>query len=115
MVEGARIPEELDGLYEDAFVTRDRRDLCALYDEGAVVVANGEEARGGAAIAAAVARLWSNDRTYVANTRCVLRSRELALVVAEAGLHVLRRGNDGAWRAAISLLDLQPQTRRRTT
>ena len=34
--------------------------------------------------------------------------RDTALVVAAAGIHVLRRGGDGAWRAAISLLELDP-------
>jgi hypothetical protein len=45
----------------------------------------------------------------------VLQSRDTALVVADAGLHVVRRGSDGAWRAAISLLDPIEPTRTEAT
>jgi ketosteroid isomerase-like protein len=113
MVVGARTPEELDALYEDAFVVRDSAELCSLYTDGAVVaVAGGEAARGGEAIAAAISRLWAQERTYLAGARRVLQSRDLALLIADGGLHVLRRGGDGAWRAAISLLDPKPTDRR---
>jgi hypothetical protein len=105
---GARTPEELDTLLEDAFVMRDRVEFRGLYDDGAVLVAGagGREARGGEAIGRAAATLWAEDRIYVAGQRRVLRARDMALVVADAGVHVLRRGGDGAWRVAISLLDL---------
>jgi mannose-6-phosphate isomerase-like protein (cupin superfamily) len=42
------------------------------------------------------------------STITATRERHLALVLGAAGLHVLRRGTDGTWRAAISLLDLEP-------
>jgi hypothetical protein len=108
MVRGARTPEELEVLLEDAFVTRDRGELSALFDDGAVLTWAGarREARGGEAIARAVAELWDRERTYVAGASRVLQARGLALVVADAGLHVVRRGTDGGWRSAISLLDL---------
>jgi hypothetical protein len=117
MVAGARSPEELETLLEDAFVLRDRGGLGALYDDGAVLAAGADapEARGGAAIRRAVAALWAQDRTYVAGARRVLRARDTALVVADAGVHVLRRGPDGAWRAAISLLDLDSANQREET
>ena len=115
MVRGARTPEELDVLLEDAFVTRDRGELSALFDDGAVLtwVDDRREARGGEAIGRAAAELWAGDRTYVAGPSRVLRARGLALVVAAAGLHVVRRGQDGGWRSAISLLDLDTHTTRR--
>jgi hypothetical protein len=106
MTAGARTPEELDSLLEDAFVLRDRTALDALFDDGAVLLeSGGAEARGGPAIGRALAERWGRDRTYVARARQVLQARDLALVVADAGIHVVHRGRDGAWRAAISLLD----------
>jgi hypothetical protein len=112
MTTGARSPEELETLFEDAFLLRDRAQLGALFDDGAVLMeAGGAEARGGDAIGEALAELWTRDRIYVARARRVLRARDTALVVADAGIHVLRRGGDGAWRAAISLLDLDTTIR----
>jgi hypothetical protein len=107
MTAGARTPEELDTLLEDAFVLRDRARLDGLFDEGAVLLeAGGGEARGGRAIGRALAELWARERVYVAHPRHVLQARDTALVVADAGIHVLRRAGTGGWRVAISLLDL---------
>ena len=50
--------------------------------------------------------MWDRRRTYLANPRQVLQARDTVLVVADAGIHVLRRGGDGTWRATISLLGL---------
>jgi ketosteroid isomerase-like protein len=112
VVAAARTPEELETLFEDAFVMRDPEELSALYGEGAVLVASagGPEARGDEAISQAVAALWGRGRTYVAGTRRVLQARDTALVVADAGVHVLRRAGDGGWRVAISLLDFEGST-----
>ena len=107
MTPGARTPEELDALLEDAFVLRDHELLDALFDDGAVLVAaGGPEARGGEAIGRALSELGARGWIYVARPRRVLQARGTALVVADAGIHVVRRGGDGAWRAAISLLEL---------
>src|SRR5204862_5382362 len=38
VIAGARTPEELDLLYEDAFVLGDTARLCSLHADGAVVV-----------------------------------------------------------------------------
>jgi len=106
MSRGARTPEELETLLEDAFITRDRTALRALFDEGAVLApADAPEARGGAAIARAGAALWAGGRTYVGGRARVLQARATALVVAPAGIHVARRAGDGTWRVAIALLD----------
>ena len=112
MVTGAHSPEELETLFEDAFVMCDPEGLGALYEEGAVLVsgAGGPEARGGEAIGQAVAALWGDGRAYVGGSRHVLQARDTALVVADAGVHVLRRAADGGWRVAISLLDLEEST-----
>jgi ketosteroid isomerase-like protein len=111
MSTAARTPEELDELLEDAFVLRDNAAFDALFDAGAVLAdKNGMEARGRAAISRGLVALSQRDWTYIARTRHVLRTGRTALVVADGAIHVLRRGRDGAWRAAISL----PPSRRRT-
>jgi hypothetical protein len=104
---GAITPEELETLFEDAFVVRDRAEVRALFDDHAVVATERTEARGGEAIGLAVAELWARDHTYVAGTRRVLQARGTALVVADAGIHVVRRRGDGTWRSTISLLHLE--------
>ena len=112
MPAGARTPEELDALLEDAFVLRDASAARTLFGDDAVVgQAGGPDAHGGEAIGRALTTLWAGDRTYVSRTLRVLRARDTALVVADAGIHVVLRGPDGTWRAAISLLDPQESTR----
>jgi Domain of unknown function (DUF4440) len=104
----ARTPEELETLFEDAFMLRDREALAGLFDDGALLVADDRqrEARGGDEIARAAAALWDGNRTYVAEPRQVLQARDTALVLAAQGISVVRRGTDGAWRYAISVLSL---------
>jgi ketosteroid isomerase-like protein len=107
MTTGARTPEELDTLIEDAFLQRDRAALEDLFDDGAVLMhVDGVPTNGREAIGRTLTESWDRQCTYVARTRHVLQVRDTALVVADAGIHVLRRGGDGAWRASISLLDL---------
>jgi ketosteroid isomerase-like protein len=112
MTAGARTPEELDALIEDAFIQRDLAVLDDVFDHGAVLMdAGGMPAHGREAIGHALADLWDRGCTYVARPRRVLQARNTALVVADAGIHVLRRGGDGAWRAAILLLDVDSPNR----
>ncbi len=103
---GARTPEELETLFEDAFVIRDREALGQLFENGAVLVAadGPQTARGGDEIARLATAMWTRNRTYVADPRRVLQARDTALVVAERGINVVCRGSDGAWRYAISVL-----------
>jgi hypothetical protein len=110
---GARTPEELETLFEDAFVLRDREGLASLFEARAVLVegsANGE-VRGSAEIARSAADLWSRGFVYVADPRRVVQARDLALVLARQGTSVVRRGADGAWRYAISLLAIDQPTK----
>ena len=103
---GARTPEELETLFEDAFVVRDREALAELFEDGAVLVAgSAAEARGGDAIAAS---LWPGELSYIAAPRRVLQANDTALVLGRDGINVVRRGGDGRWRYAISLLDVDP-------
>jgi hypothetical protein len=109
---GARTPEELETLFEDAFVVRDSVAIAALFEDSAVLVMGGApgEARGGEAIARVAAELWAGDVTYLADPQRVLQARDTALVVAQHGVSVGRRGDDGTWRYAISLLAFDDDT-----
>lgn len=106
MTAGARTPEELETLFEDAFVIRDREALRGLFEESAVLATGGGagEARGEDAIARAASAMWRNDLTYLADPRRIVQARDTALVVAGGGISVVHRGGDGAWRYLISLL-----------
>src|SRR5215218_2791340 len=106
MTEGARTPEELEALLEDAFVLRDPAALADLFEPRSLLVADGAtgEVRGSEQIARSASALWSRDFVYVADTWRVVQAHDLALVVTTQGTSVVRRGADGAWRYAISLL-----------
>jgi hypothetical protein len=112
MRSGARTPEELEMLFEDAFVIRDREALGELFEDGAVLVAGDgpREARGAVEIARFATAMWDRHRTYVAEPRRVLQARNTGLVLAQGGINVVRRGHDGVWRYAISLLSLDDTT-----
>jgi hypothetical protein len=110
---GARTPEELDTLLEDAFVLHDRGSLASLFEARALLVAGGltGEVRGSEEIALSASALWSREFTYVADPRRVVQAHDLALVLATQGTSVVRRGADGAWRYAISLLAIDQPTK----
>ena len=92
-------------LLEDAVVIRDHEALVRLFEADAVLVGgDGRRAQGAEEIALGLEALWDGDRTYVADPLRVLQSRDTALVVAQESVSVMRRGSDGGWRFAISLL-----------
>src|ERR671915_1079680 len=107
----ARTPEELETLFEDTFVTRDGAALARLFEDGAVLLTRdgSMEARGGGRIAELAAAMWERGCTYLADPQRVLQARDTALVVADCGINVVRRGSDGTWRYAISLMSFDPQ------
>ena len=108
---GARTPEELETLLEDAFVLHDPRALTRLFQPGATLVGGGlPEARGRRQIARVAAQLWDSRRLYLADPRRVLQVRDTALVVSGRAINVVRRTDNGSWRYAISLLDLDTAT-----
>ena len=108
---GARTPEELETLLEDAFVTGDCEALADLFEDGAVLAAGDEvHARGAEGIARVATSVWEDGRTYVADSLQVLQARDTALVVAEGAINVVHRGGDGCWRYAIALLALDAPT-----
>ena len=110
MRQGARTPEELETLFEDAFVIRDRTALAGLFEDGAVLSAGSREARGADEIAGLASEMWQQDRTYIAGPSRVVQARDTGLVVAQRGVNVVRRGRGGAWRYAIALLSRDEAT-----
>lgn len=116
MYPGARTPEELDGLLEDAFVLGGVTAFDQLFEDAALLVADsGIEARGAVALGTAFAALRDSGLTYVSHPVRVLQSRDTALVISRSGTHVMRRGRDRSWRSAISLLDLTSTDRSEDT
>ncbi|HEX6676616.1 MAG TPA: hypothetical protein VF486_16520 [Actinomycetes bacterium] len=107
MESGARTPEELETLLEDAFMLHDQQALTHLFHPGAMLVAGGglPEARGRRQIAQVAAQLWDSRHVYLADPRRILQVRDTALVLAGRATNVVRRAEDGSWRYAISLLD----------
>jgi hypothetical protein len=105
---GARTPEELETLLEDAFLLRDNLALIQLFEPTAVLVAGGglDDARGHREIARLAAQLWDARRIYLADPRRVLQARDAALVLGGGAISVVRRGGDGSWRYAIAILGL---------
>jgi hypothetical protein len=105
METGARTPEELETLLEDAFVTRDLEALIQLFEKGALLVGSDvKEGRGEEEIARLATTLWDRNRSYIADPRRIVQAGDTALVVADGGVNVARRGGDGAWRYAIALI-----------
>ena len=105
MSTGARTPEELETLFEDALVIGDSKALAELFEEGAVLVGADERpCHGAEEIARLALATWTGDHTYVAEPWRVMQARDIALVVGEQGINVVRREHDGAWRYAIVLL-----------
>jgi hypothetical protein len=109
MATGARTPEELETLLEDAVLVRDADALAGLFEAGAVVALGVEatEARG-EEIAGAVAGLWEREIGYLAEPRRVLQTRDVALIVADGAISVVHRDADRRWRYAIALLTPDP-------
>jgi ketosteroid isomerase-like protein len=105
MISGASTPEELEALFEDAFVVRDQIAAAGLFERGSLLActAVARPARGRPAIAELVERLWESDHIYVAEPRQVLQAGDTALVIGSHVINVARRGPAG-WRYAIALL-----------
>ncbi len=113
---GACTPEELETLFEDSFVTHDGEALAQLFEAGAVLLAekHSREARGGAQIAQLATAMWERGDMYLADPLRVVQARDTALIVAHRAINVVRRGSDGSWRYAISLMSFDPNTERRS-
>jgi hypothetical protein len=102
MQEGARSPEELETLLEDALVIRGETDLVDLFCDGALLLAgDGRQARDSRSIVALALSIWAGDRAYVAGPARVVQARDIAVSVVDGGVNVMRRGADGIWRFVI--------------
>jgi hypothetical protein len=106
---GARTPEELESLLEDAFVLRDRPALARLFADGAVLAVGEERPTPTGAIDRAVAQLYERGCVYVADPRRILQARGTALILSDSGVNVVQRGTDGTWRYAIAVLSFDDQ------
>jgi hypothetical protein len=99
---GARTPEELETLLEDALLLRDRVAVAALFEAGSTLAAgNSRLARSGEESAMRALALWDVERPYLADPRQVVLTRDLALIVGERGANVVRRDREGLWHFAI--------------
>ena len=109
-IPGARTPEELETLLEDALITGDRETLMELFEQVAVMVRDVDErsARGREALSRLALDTWEGDHTYVADPRRVFQARDIALIVTGQGINVARRSRDGAWRYVILLDAIDP-------
>jgi hypothetical protein len=106
MTVGGQTPEELETLREDALLMHDADALAQLFEEaGVLVVAHGAwQAPGAWEIARGSWPLWRHQRGYLAAPRRVFQARDTALLLGDGIINVARRGPDGSWRYAISLL-----------
>lgn len=99
---GASTPEELETLFEDTLMLRDGQALARLFEDGAVLVAEGRAPGGGdVSIAPLALARWSGEQSYVADPQSVVQVQELALIVAERSINLARRARDGTWRYVI--------------
>lgn len=99
---GAQSPEELETLFEDALLMRDREALAGIFDVDAVLATpRADIAHGSPRIVPLALATWPYDRPYTAGPQSVIQAPTLALVVSSHGINVARRGPDGSWRYAI--------------
>ena len=116
IMSGARTPEELETLFEDALLLRDHQVLTALFEPGATLVMGGDQpVRDGEAIARAALATRDGIGHYVADPRRILLARTSALVVTDGGINVMHCGADGAWRYAIVLHAVEESNGREKT
>jgi hypothetical protein len=118
MQAGARTPEELETLLEDAFLMRDRGALSGLFAKRAVLGGGdgSQVAHGRTQIVQAATMGWAREEAYIAAPLRVLQTRNTALITSGCAISVARRSSNGAWHYSIALLRSQPQPQpRRST
>ena len=97
MSAGARTPEELETLLEDAFVLRDIDAVTALFVDRAVFVANGSAGEH-------PPLTWSVVERFVSEARRIVQADDFALLLGERSAGVLHRGADRMWRYTIAVM-----------
>jgi hypothetical protein len=116
MTAGARTPEELETMLEDAFVMRDAGEVARLF-EPAAVLGLGERrpvAHGRAQIAQAATAIWAREESFLAAPLYVLQRGGMALVAGKSATSVARHAGQAGWRYVIALLHSQPEQQRST-
>lgn len=107
MSRGARSPEELEALLEDAFLVFDEQTLTELFEPDAVLVtAGGRSKRGQQAIGRITASMSAGPVCYWADPRTTLQASDLALVLGSKAINVMRRTSEGTWRLVVCFLDM---------
>jgi len=103
---GGQTPEELETLLEDAFLLCDADAIARLFEDGSLLVTGegSRQVRGREAILHAASLLCHHGCGYLADPRRVFQTRDTALLIGEGVINVARRGQDGSWRYAISVL-----------
>jgi nuclear transport factor 2 (NTF2) superfamily protein len=106
-VPGARTPEELETLLEDAFVLRDREALAQLFEPEAVLrtTASPRQARGREEITRFVTNWWDDRGNYLADSGTILQTQGTALIVTNQAINVVHRRRNGTWRYTILYLN----------
>lgn len=112
MSAGARTPEELETLFEDAFVLQDDDALAQLFHPDAVLAPGSglPEARGREEITLTVRSLWARECVYLADPRRVIQGGDTALVLSGNATNVLVRWDGRTWRYLICHLDFHPSS-----
>jgi hypothetical protein len=104
MMIGARTPEDLETLLEDALLMRCDGTLADLFTEDVVLaIQHRSPARGRWEAARLALATWESDHSYVANPLRVVQSRDLVLVVSSHSINVARRNATGDWQYVIVL------------
>lgn len=85
-----------------------------LFGEQAVLIAEpgGVEARGADQIARLTPALCDRRDAYLAEPRRIVQARDTTLVVTAHAINVIRRGCDGKWRYAISIINVDDTNER---
>lgn len=103
---GARTPEELETMLEDACLLRDRATLADLFEPAAVLRTAGSPRQlcGREQIKDFITRLAENQGSYLADRGTVLQTQDTALIVTGHAINVVRRRRNGTWRYTILFL-----------
>lgn len=97
----AQTPEELEMLLEDSLLLRDAESLIALFAAGAVLATGEEESDRGKDIARLALATWKGEQTYDADPKRVIQAHDVALIISEQGINVVRRDSSGNWQYVI--------------
>jgi hypothetical protein len=105
MTKGAHSPEELETLMEDALLLRDGRALAQLFEVRGLFVSDygQSQARGHDEIAQSIYSTPHLAEGYTAEPRNIFHARDLALLVGDDVINVVRRGRDRLWKVVISV------------